>query len=101
MSKTTGEEEAPNDRMGGRRAEIDTKKRRVGVTETASQSESSLIGHCYLEKCKVDGEQTEKKRLGRRRRRMMDGGGRQRRKMRFLGAEVSTGERGLPLSLTS
>ena len=53
MSKTTGEEEAPNDRTGGRRAEIDTKKRRVGVTETASQSESSLIGHCYLEKCKV------------------------------------------------
>ena len=54
MSKTTGEEEeAPKDMMGGRRAEIDTKKRGAGVTETASQSESSLIGHRYLEKCKV------------------------------------------------
>ncbi|KAL7395638.1 hypothetical protein ABVT39_020642 [Epinephelus coioides] len=61
MRKTTGKEEALKDMMGRRRAEIDTgKEKETGsyrnsypARDNMAQSESSLIGHRYLEKCKV------------------------------------------------
>lgn len=61
MRKTTGEEEALKDMKGGRRAEIDTRKgeergscrNSYRARGNMEQSECSLIGHRYLEKCKV------------------------------------------------
>lgn len=65
MRKTTGkeeEEEAPKDVMGGggRGAEIDTANEKersyrnsYPARDNMAQSESGLIGHRYLEECKV------------------------------------------------